>query len=120
MLVLSRPMSRRRWIILGVVAVPAIALAVVAQGLWWYAGFRERLRMADQHAPIVRKALEADGRFEEITVESFTASNGCLLVEAVAPPGTTSDLQAIVAATAPPVPFMYYVTEVKAATRPAH
>ncbi len=114
-------MSRRKWIILGVVAVPVVAIAiVVAQGLWWYAGFSERLRLADQDAPVVRKALEADGRFSEITVESFTASNGCLLVEAVAPPGTTNELQTIVASTSPPVPVKYYVTEVKAATRPAH
>ncbi len=87
-------MSRRKWIILGVVAVPVIAVAVVvAQGLLWYAGFRERLRLADEHAPVVRKALEADGRFSGIIVESFTASNGCLLVQAVAPPGTKPELK---------------------------
>ncbi len=113
-------MPRRKWIIIGVIAAPLIALSVVvAQGLWWYARFSQRLRLADEHAPIVRKALEADGRFSEIHVESFTARNGCLLVEADAPPGTTSQLQAIVAATSPPVPVMYHITELTAATRPA-
>jgi hypothetical protein len=113
-------MPRRRWIILGVVAGLVIALAVaLGQGLWWYAGFRERLRLAEKHAPVVRRVLASDGRFSEIRVEAFTAHNGCLLVSAVAEPGSSNDLKRLVESTSPPVPVDYDLYEVKGtATRP--
>ena len=113
-------MSRRRWIIFVVVAVPAaIIVGTVVRTAWWYAGFKERLRLAEEHAPVVRRALEADGRFSEVSVESFTGSNGSLLVQAVVPPGTANELKAIVVATSPPVSVRYFVTAPKAATMPA-
>jgi hypothetical protein len=108
-------MSCRRWTILVIVAVPVlVVLGTVVQTAWWYVGFRERLRLADEHAPVVRRVLEADPRFSEIAVESFTGNGGSLFVEAVAESGAAQDLKRLVESTSPPVPVKYGVYETDA------
>jgi hypothetical protein len=91
----------------------AVALVVVVPFAWWNHGFNKRMNLAEAHAPIVRRVLEADGRFSDIWVEAFTGSDGCLLVEAAAKPGSVEALKRLVESTSPPVLVRYNIHERK-------
>jgi hypothetical protein len=67
---------RRRAAIIVIPTLLMIVTVLIAREVHIYVRFRQRLRMADQHAPIVRKALQNDGRFSDVCVESFTGYRG--------------------------------------------
>ena len=101
-------MSRPQWgIVIGVV-LPVMGVTVMAGlGMRTYADYRKRMRLAEEHAPVVRRALEADVRFSGVRVEAHTGGGGCLMVEAIVEPGSAPALWRLVESTSPPVPISY-------------
>ena len=115
---MRRRISRRtRRIILALICVPLLAVIILIGRLAiWYHGFNQRLQLADKHAPIVRSLLQADSRFSDIDVGSFTGDDGCLLVVATVEPRSANDLKKLVASTAPPV-HVRYILQVRQSPR---
>jgi hypothetical protein len=96
------------------VCVVAVTVAsVTTPAAWWYVGFSKNLRLAEAHAPVVRRVLEADGRFTEVEVYEFTFRGGCLAVHAVAREGAAQDIKRLVESTSPPVAVHYDVYELR-------
>lgn len=115
----AKPRYRRVFITLGVIAALFVAGAVLNH-VWWYLGFRERLRLADEHALKLQPVLQSDTRFSTLTAGSYTGADGTLIIEGEIPADSLRDLQKLVASTAPPVLVVYAVDEVGATTQPSH